>query len=463
MPQLHQQQRHVIAIDWGTCNTCITTIIGGEKPDGYCATQLFPSSISYIRTLDGLVPQLSPDRGEDAITLCQIKRLVGLSAQECLDQNLCQTIPALVNSATEPVRFKIFDEEVGLSSVLLSYFKLVHEFICRLLNIGPNSRIDVVLTSPVAFTIGKRALIQTILGQAGFDLIANLAEPTAAALSHLFQSARTLTQWIGKNILVLDFGGGTFDITVLEVTGEKAFKVLGTSGHGQMGGDSVTTCIQQHCLEKWAIQAKNLTAEQNSALLPDCEFAKKRLCKHSSAKIRYPSTGSSQDAITLTKDALYGIESFCRLVVSMSGLVKTMLVDAHVPTENIDRVAFVGGGSLLVGLKDFILGEVGLNKERVAVELNAGNVVAKGACMYADSLVNGSASVWNLTLEQTLTRSIGIYIKPSTKEPQRDTSVILKRGSSLPTAENFLFFTTSEDNQKSVIISVCEGEHLQYS
>ncbi|ERJ13672.1 molecular chaperone DnaK [Haloplasma contractile] len=412
----------IIGIDLGTTNSCVAVMEGGESkvianPEGGRTT---PSVVAFK---DG-------------------ERLVGEVAKRQAITNPNNTITSIKRHMGTDYKVEVNDKTYTpqqISAAILQNLKATAESY-----LGEKVT-DAVITVPAYFNDAERQATKDAGKIAGLEVKRIINEPTAAALAYgLDKTDRDET------ILVYDLGGGTFDVSILELS-EGTFEVISTSGDNRLGGDDfdqeiIDWLVSEFKKEQGIDLSKDKMALQR--LKDAAEKAKKELSGVTSAQISLPfiSAGASGPVHlekTLSRSKFNELTD--HLVEKTMGPVRQSLKDAGMTSNDIQKVILVGGSTRIVAVQDAIKKELGKEPSK---GVNPDEVVAMGAAIQGGVL---AGDVKDVLLLDVTPLSLGIETLGGIN------TTLIERNTTIPTSKSQVF-STAADNQPAVDIHVLQGE-----
>jgi molecular chaperone DnaK len=436
-----------VGIDLGTSNSCVALARRGKVEVLKNAYGESTTASVVNLAADGSITVGNAAKAnvihDPENTIYSAKRLIGryyFSEEVKKAQAICSY--QMVEGENHSVRIKVREEAFSLPEVgamVLRELKSIAE--ARLG--GPVSK--AVVTVPAYFNDNQRQATKDAARIAGLEVLRILNEPTAAALAYGFGKG------LNQRVAVYDLGGGTFDISILEI-GSDVFEVLATSGDTFLGGDDfddrVIDLLADEFAAKHDINLRNDPYALEKLKLA-AENAKKALSIDDEARIRIPDVAQSSDGKSLSIERSVGKEEFGALVMDLIQrtfkVCDEALQQAGLIARDVDGVILVGGPTRLSIIREAVSEYF---QQEPQANVDPDEVVAMGAAIHAESLTNESSEAFLLDVTP-LSLQIGVAGGLTEKIIERNTPVPI---------EQTRTFTTFKDHQESVSIRVYQGE-----
>ena len=412
----------VIGIDLGTTNSCVAVMEGGEavviaNAEGNRTT---PSVVAFSKTGERMVGQVAkrqaitnPDR-----TISSIKREMGSDHKVAIDgKNYTpQEISAMILQKLKA------DAEAYLGGAVT----------------------EAVITVPAYFTDSQRQATKDAGKIAGLEVKRIINEPTAAALAY------GLDKEEAQKIMVYDLGGGTFDVSILDID-DGVIEVLATAGNNRLGGDDFDECVMKHLVAEFKkAEGIDLSSDKVAMqrLKEAAEKAKIELSGVTTSNVNLPyitadATGPKHLDVTLTRAKFN--ELTAHLVEATMGPVRQAMSDAGLKGGDISKVLLVGGSSRIPAVQEAVKNITGKDGFK---GINPDECVAMGAAIQAGVL---TGDVKGLLLLDVTPLSLGIETMGGV------CTRLIERNTTIP-AKKSQIFSTAADNQTSVEVNVLQGE-----
>lgn len=436
----------IIGIDLGTTNSVVAVMEAGEPvviPNAE-GERLTPSVVATAKNGERLVGRLAKRQAvtNPENTIFSIKRFMGRRFNEPTVQNDKKLVPYRLSDAPNgDVRVWMGDRQYSppeISAMILQKLKTDAEAY-----LGEKVT-QAVITVPAYFNDSQRQATKDAGKIAGLEVLRIINEPTASALAYGLDKKKD------ERIAVYDLGGGTFDISILEV-GEGVFEVKSTNGDTHLGGDDFDQrIIEWVCNEFKKSDGIDLRQDRMALqrLKEACEKAKTELSSAQSSDINLPfitadASGPKHLNMTLTRSKLEQLVG--DLVEKTAGPVQQALQDSGIPANRIDEVVLVGGQSRMPLVQETVKRIFGRDPYK---GVNPDEVVAIGAAIQAAVL---GGEVKDVLLLDVTPLTLGIETMGGVATP------LIQRNTTIPSSKSQVFSTAS-DNQPSVEVHVVQGE-----
>ena len=436
----------ILGIDLGTTNSAIAVIEAGEPTiiENAEGNRTTPSIVAISKKKERLVGQLAQKQSvtNPTNTIYGIKRFMGHNFKDEVVQKDIDVVPYEIKEGTDGGVVVAMDgkdyrpEEV--SAMILSKLKADAEA-----KLGEKIT-EAVITVPAYFDDSQRKATQDAGKIAGLDVKRIINEPTAAALAYGFNKKKD------EKIVVYDFGGGTFDVTVLEV-GDEVVEVQSTDGDSHMGGRDIDRGIVKFFIEEFKKSSGVDLSKDKLALQrldDEAEKAKKELSSTSETNINIPFISQGDDGalhldLTLTRSKLEEISH--EYVDKSIEITKRALEASSFSKDDIDEIILVGGQTRMPAIQNAVKELFGKEPNRT---INPDEVVALGAAIQAGIF---QGDVQDITLVDVIPLSLGIETMGSVN------TKLIEKNTHIPTKKQQVF-STAADNQTSTEIVIVQGE-----
>ena len=435
----------VVGIDLGTTNSCVSVMEGGKptviaNAEGFRTT---PSVVAYTKNQDQLVGQIAkrqavmnPDN-----TFYSVKRFIGRRVDEVNEESKEVSYGVEKAGANVKVKCPVLDKQFAPEEVSAQVLRKLAEDAGKYLG---ETVTQAVITVPAYFNDSQRQATKDAGKIAGLEVLRIINEPTAAALAY------GLDKKSNERILVFDLGGGTFDVSVLEV-GDGVFEVLSTSGDTHLGGDDFDKVIVDHLAETFKSNEGIDLRQDKQALQRLTEAAEKAKIELSSAtqsEINLPFITATPEGpkhldLTLTRakfeELAANLIDRCRIPVEQA------LKDAKLSSSELDEIVMVGGSTRIPAVLELVKRITGKDPNQT---VNPDEVVAVGAAIQGGVL---AGEVKDILLLDVTPLSLGVETLGGvmTKMITRNTTVPTKKTET---------YSTAVDGQTNVEIHVLQGE-----
>ena len=419
----------VIGIDLGTTTSCVAVMEGGKpvviaNAEGIRTT---PSVVAFTKTGERLIGETAKRQAVTNAdrTILSIKRQMGTNYSVNIDGK------------------QLSPQEIS-AMILQKLKKDAEDYLGTTIS-------EAVITVPAYFNDAQRQATKDAGRIAGLDVKRIINEPTAAALSYGLDNNKSTTQ----KVMVYDLGGGTFDVSIIEIS-NGIVEVLATSGDNHLGGDDIDNAIADYLINTFK-QKEGIDLSQDKLAMQRikeaAEKAKKELSASLSTNINLPfiytdNMGPKHMDINLSR---VNFEKTIQDLVERTKIpVKNALNDAGLTFKDIDRIILVGGSTRIPIIQQTVKELAGYEPSKV---LNPDECVALGAAIQGGNLSGETTSCTQLLLLDVTPLTLSIELSNGQSKP------LIKRNSTIPISVKDTF-TTSKDFQDSMLIKLYQGERL---
>ena len=440
----------VVGIDLGTTNSCVSVMEGGNptviaNAEGFRTT---PSVVAYTKGKDQLVGQIAKRQAvmNPENTFGSIKRFIGRRTDEVTNET--KDVPYTVESVGTKVKIKspLMEKSFSPEEISASVLRKLADDASKYLG---ETVTQAVVTVPAYFNDSQRQATKDAGKIAGLEVLRIINEPTAAALAY------GLDKKDSEKILVFDLGGGTFDVSILEV-GEGVFEVISTCGDAHLGGDNFDKVLVDHMAETFR-SAEGIDLRNDSQALQRlteaAEKAKIELSSSTQSEVNLPFITATADGpkhLTMTVTRGKFEEMSSDLIDRCKKPVHQAIKDAKLSPSDLNEVVMVGGSSRIPSVLELVKSATGKEPNQT---VNPDEVVAIGAAVQGGVL---SGDVKDILLLDVTPLSLGVETMGSV------VNVMVPRNTTIPTNKTEIY-STAMDGQTTVEIHVLQGERQMVS
>ncbi|KAJ9542386.1 hypothetical protein OSB04_028892 [Centaurea solstitialis] len=448
-----------VGIDLGTTYSCVAAwfhkherveIIPNEQ-----GNKVTPSCVAWNGTEllvgEGAKNQINRNPKN---TIYDVKRLIGSRFSDSRVQKELESMPfKVIEGSTEKPMF-VFEDEYEdkkfspeeISSMILKNLKESAEAYLG------TTVVDAVITVPAYFNHKQRQATKDAAMLAGLNVLRLLNEPTAAAIAYGVDKSSDKNCPEEKSVFIFDLGGGTFDVSLLNISKVGKVKVKAVGGDAHLGGEDFDKVMVNHCVQEFKIRHERDVSKNAKAMVKlksACEKAKRDLSSTIQTTIEIDSLFEGIDfSMKFNREKFEELNAcFFRKCIEH---VENCLRDGKMHKKNVDDVVMVGGSTRILKLQQMV--KEFFDLKPLCKSINVDEAVAHGAALLAANLSGyGNEIMQNLVLQDVTPLSLGVEARGG------DMSVVIPRNTPVPTVKEEVY-TTRIDNQESARIGVYQGE-----
>ena len=440
----------VIGIDLGTTNSCASVMEGGKptviaNAEGFRTT---PSVVAFTKNKDQLVGQIAKRQAvmNPENTFGSVKRFIGRRTDEVTDET--KDVPYTVESVGTKVKIKspLMQKSFSPEEISASVLRKLADDASKYLG---ETVTQAVVTVPAYFNDSQRQATKDAGKIAGLEVLRIINEPTAAALAYGLDTKDS------EKILVFDLGGGTFDVSILEV-GDGVFEVISTCGDAHLGGNNCDKVLVDHMAETFkseeGIDLRN-DSQALQRLTEAAEKAKIELSSSTQSEVNLPFITATADGpkhltMTVTRGKFEELAS--NLIDRCKQPIQQAMKDAKASKSDLNEVVMVGGSSRIPAVLELVKVATGQEPNQT---VNPDEVVSIGAAIQGGVL---SGEVKDILLLDVTPLSLGVETMGSV------VNVMVPRNTTIPTHKTEIY-STAMDGQTTVEIHILQGERQMVS
>ena len=471
---------YYIGIDYGTSNSCVGIYMNSvvQIAPNRIGERTTPSLVSFIDDKIFVGEETLNQKIEGSNLIYEVKRFIGLDYEELIKSDFAKNLNYdIINQDGKPL-IKVFfkGKEEFYSPEEISAF-IIKKIVSNAEDFINDKELGVkitkaVLTVPVNFTKKQKDALNAAARLADLEIIRIINEPTAAALAYglnkedlNIENEPPLSEMKIKKeeyIIVFDLGGGTFDMTLLNIRKKNNydFEVIGNKGNPHLGGSDFDNMLLDYCIKKLCeytgLNETDIRENKNECkrLKIKCEAAKKLLSEANEAYINLDNLFDKEDiCIKITREKF---ESICKhLFDKIKLIINDLLTEKKKEPKDIDSVILIGGATKMIGIKNILNTIFGENK--IKYNINPDETVAYGATLQCAKIEEKDKI--NFNLQDIIPYNLGIAVKNQNKNEDKELMyTIIKKNSKIPyNSDAFPFTITLDEKTKDINVNIYEG------